>query len=393
MDTNREKWTPASTADKEQIYQTLDAIFASPQFRNSRRYPDLLRYVVEQAFDGNIDQIKERSIGIDVFGRPADYDTHTDTIVRYTAGEVRKRLALYNTLHPEAAVQVALSARSYQPEFYRQAAAPADTRVPEALEAEAVAVAPARFWRWSAVQTGWVMLWMFVGALLCLAGSRIYMDKHAAATNRFWAPILRSNQPVLIASGGFTLPANQPTSGLDGPYVSFENALALGRISALLTAQHHEYQIRATSEVSVDQMRNTPLVLIGAYNNLWTIRLMAPLRFHFMPHPNEAIVDSWHPEKRWIRNSSQPGDNTPDYGLIARFHDPTTDSTVLAIAGLKRYGTDAVTEFTTSPRFLALLDSQAGRNWNEKNIEVLIRVNVVNGRAGAPVVEALHVWP
>jgi hypothetical protein len=67
----------------------MEKVLASNQFCNSRRYPALLRYVVDQALSGNGDQIKERTVGIEVFGRPPDYDTNTDTVVRYTAGEVR----------------------------------------------------------------------------------------------------------------------------------------------------------------------------------------------------------------------------------------------------------------------------------------------------------------
>jgi hypothetical protein len=80
--------------------------------------PALLRYVVDQALSGNGDQIKERTVGIEVFGRPPDYDTNTDTVVRYTAGEVRKRLALFYQAAPNAPVQISLSARSYLPEFH-----------------------------------------------------------------------------------------------------------------------------------------------------------------------------------------------------------------------------------------------------------------------------------
>src|SRR5260370_18466699 len=36
------------------------------------------------------------TVGIDVFGRTPDYDTNIDTVVRYSAGEVRKRLAPYD---------------------------------------------------------------------------------------------------------------------------------------------------------------------------------------------------------------------------------------------------------------------------------------------------------
>jgi hypothetical protein len=84
---------------------------------NSKRYPALLRYVVEQTLAGQATGLKERTIGIEVFGRMPTYDTNTDTVVRYTAGEVRKRLSLLHHEVPDSRIQIHLSARSYQPEL------------------------------------------------------------------------------------------------------------------------------------------------------------------------------------------------------------------------------------------------------------------------------------
>ncbi len=97
---------------------------ASSYFCNSKRYPALLQYLVEQTLQGSGDEIKERTVGVEVFGRRPDYDTNLDTIVRYTAGEVRKRLALYHQNSPNAGIQISLTARSYHVEFLRSATGP-----------------------------------------------------------------------------------------------------------------------------------------------------------------------------------------------------------------------------------------------------------------------------
>ncbi len=77
--------------DRELIRSELESIVTSRHFKNSKRYPAFLTYIVETALRGAPDEIKERMIGIEVFGRPVDYDTNTDPIVRNTASEVRKR--------------------------------------------------------------------------------------------------------------------------------------------------------------------------------------------------------------------------------------------------------------------------------------------------------------
>jgi hypothetical protein len=65
---------------------------------------------------------------------------------------------------------------------------------------------------------------------------------------------------------------------------------------------------------------------------------------------------------------------------------------VVVIAGLQRFGTDTASQFATSTDLLEGFDRQIGWNWRDKNIEVVLRVDVVNGRVGAPIVEATHVW-
>jgi hypothetical protein len=132
--------------------------------------------------------------------------------------------------------------------------------------------------------------------------------------------------------------------------------------------------------------------LVGAYNNDWTRRLVQPLRFHFAQHPDERIVDVQDPERYWARDRTKPFSDGPDYALVARFHNPSTNSMVVIIAGLQRFGTDAASQFATSTDLLEGFDRQIGWNWRDKNIEVVLRVDVVNGRVGAPIVEAMHLW-
>ena len=90
-----EEWTPVSTGDRELVLKELEAIVASYHFRGSKRYPALLKYVVSAALDGHAAELKERTLGVEVFGRDPDYDTSADPVVRFSASEVRKRIAQY----------------------------------------------------------------------------------------------------------------------------------------------------------------------------------------------------------------------------------------------------------------------------------------------------------
>src|SRR5262245_45503145 len=104
---------------REAILAELYRIQAHPLFRSSRRCQGLVRQIVEQLLAGNIDSLKERALGVEVFGRIPDYDTSQDPVVRATAGEIRKKLAQYyfEPTH-EAEPRIELPAGSYHAEFH-----------------------------------------------------------------------------------------------------------------------------------------------------------------------------------------------------------------------------------------------------------------------------------
>jgi hypothetical protein len=396
----RERWTPHSPEEHAEVIRALEEVLASPHFCNSKRYPALLRYIVEQTLLGHGDQIKERTVGIDVFGRAPDYDTNLDTIVRYTAGEVRKRLALHYH-EVEAPIQISLSVRSYRPEFLRLV----NTSTPELEMAQENRVSPMAVLDHPAVlkvRRRHTLAWAITAAsvlLLLLIGLRSWNDARTDAVSRFWSPILDQKSPTIISLGGVVFSpltnsgpevASNPTDG--NPYLSFENGLAMGRVAALLNARGGSYRVQSAAYTTLAQIRENPTVLVGAYNNQWTYRLAESLRFHFAPHPDERIVDAQDPKRSWSRDPSKPFSNSPDYALVARFRNPSTDSIVVILAGLQRFGTDAASQFATSTDLLEDFNHQIGWNWRNKNIEVVLRVDVVNGRAGAPIVVATHVW-
>ena len=97
----------------------LSRLLESAAFRNSKRCSGFLEYIVEHTIRGPGDTLKERSIGVELFQLPPDFDTGQHTIVRVTANEVRKKLAQHylaenGSHHP---VRIDLPPGSYSAEF------------------------------------------------------------------------------------------------------------------------------------------------------------------------------------------------------------------------------------------------------------------------------------
>lgn len=169
-------------AAQEQIVRAeLGLVLESPAFRTSKRCREFLEYIVERTISGPSGALKERSIGVDLFQLPRDFDTGQHTIVRVTANEVRKRLAQYYLGENGArhAVRIELPPGSYSAEFrwdLQPAEPPPPIPLPEIEIVEPEPPAPAApgrvrhgliaaaavflliagalgFWRWQAVKS------------------------------------------------------------------------------------------------------------------------------------------------------------------------------------------------------------------------------------------------
>lgn len=409
---------PDFQVDRQAVQQQLERMLSNPLFRNSKRYPSLLRFVVEHALDKNTENIKERTLGVEVFNREPGYDTNIDPVVRITAGEIRKRIAMYyQAPEHQHELRIELPPGSYIPEFHPPTAAePAPP--PPAPE-------PPPRSTWLRRHRGFVLAAASSLVLLSAGGAVAWRYFQPGPIDRFWGPVLAAEDSVLVCIGqrSYVAPAppsvrpvtppaeelpvgpHEPRPGATIPlfqlyYLGSQNvglpdAITLGRLTGLLQSRGRSFSIRGETSTTFDDLRSGPVILIGAYNNDWTIRLMGPLRFRF-----ERDKDTF-----WLRDSQAPSDrhltlgyNIPhlqlkeDYALITRVIDTTTDRMVVVVGGITGYGTVAAGEFLTHPAYLESLAARAPAGWDRKNLQVVIATQVIRGVSGPPRIVATHFW-
>jgi len=100
------------------IRAELKIVVSSRVFSGSKRSQDFLKLIVEHALAGHLDNLSERMIGTEMFGRPIDYDTSNDAVVRVQATVVRRKLAQYYAeLAEPPLVSIGLPVGSYIPIF------------------------------------------------------------------------------------------------------------------------------------------------------------------------------------------------------------------------------------------------------------------------------------
>lgn len=421
VETHPGPWTPVTEDDRRAVLTELERILASPLFGHSKRYPNLLRYLVEQAVEGNEDRLKERLLGASVFHRPPDYDTNQDTVVRLAAAEVRKRIAqFYHEAGPPAEIEIALRPGSYIPVFRRVEAVVSELAdLPEAIADPSVTAPPpapaagaSRTLRAAIGSHRW-LLFAGVAALLVLAAVSGFFwlaRKNALAADRqLWTPIL--NEPgqvrLVIAdlSAGLNyhpeIVARQPDRLFSllrmGEIVNYRDSIALSDIVAFLARNQKPYTLALSTQATYPDLQSGASILIGGLDNVWTMRVTEPLRYRFVHRPTPyvyAIEDRQHPGRDdWRLDFSQSSDRTSqEFAIVARIFDQTTGRPVLVAAGLGANGTAAAAEFLLDPARTAELAAYAPRNWQRLNMEAVIRTQILDNHAGPPHLVASAFW-
>ena len=413
--------------DPAAVREQVERLVAHPLFANSKRYPALLAYVVEQTLLGNASDLKERSIGIEVFGRSPSYDANADPIVRITAGEVRKRLSqyYYDASHAGELV-LELPIGSYVPVFRPPDApaepAPLETSPEPATAPGAVLIVPSSQPTAPRAQP-WRLRWIVAGFLVVLAGAiglvvglRIHPVPPLpppSNIDRFWEPVVSSANPATFCLGepaknldtesinDFEAPVSKPQPEKLYVRLHYSGNLALAdvitltRTAANLETKHKSFRVVPASEASFAQLREGPIVLIGAFDNIWTLRVTQKLRFGFESKDGVAtLVDRKSPQPTsWATAWDLPYEKlSRDYAIVARIHDSTTGQPVIIAAGISEEGTEAAGEILYNPVYLDSLLAKAPPDWEKKNMEAVIETQVIQGHSGPPNVLAVETW-
>jgi hypothetical protein len=416
-----------SDVPKEEVETELERILESHHFRGSKKCSRFLKHIVQAALTGHFECLKERTIGVDVFDREPQYDTNQDPIVRGTAGEVRKRLAQYYLEEAAAGeLRITLPPGSYIPELHSSSQerghilAPLTAAVPltgPGIPATVQAAPTPRSNRFVAAG---------VISCLCIAAGVVVWLFRPTDLDRFWTPVMKDSS-VLICVGQpqlytFRFDTAQGlnswfTDGLDSHQtpqittvplheivpmwdksVALADAQAFSRLVNLFARERKQVDLRGERSVSLSDLRGKPVVLIGAFDNDWTMSMIGEQRFYFATDTatrTQFIRDHKNPSERdWRLVDAWPPGKTidKDYALVTRVVNRTTERTTIILGGISQYGTEAAAEFVTTPGYFGQALTHAPSDWYHKNIQVVLATSVISGVSGPPSVVATYFW-
>jgi len=425
------------------IRNALQEMVNSTPFRTSRQCQDLLRYIVLNSMEGKDESLRERIIGVQVFGRLPDYDQAEDPVVRIRAADVRKRIALYYGSNNVAGrdLKISIPSGSYRAsfEFIESGKQLAESRLAEnviSAPAESLAISPPivispaepikppRTWL---TRTQMAVVGV-VAVLLISIFYGLVQSTNMTAFERFWAPVLKNQNNSLIYVGSnavYSLSGNfeekyrqehslgkAETMGREiwvplGPndivygkelipmrdtYVTVGDVAATARIASFLSSRKKPYDMRFGGDISVGDLRERPSILIGAFNNSWTLEMTDNLRFFFTY--GHQIQDRFDSRKSWKADPGTAADPnfTEDYAIISRILNSKTGEILITAAGIGQAGTRAAGEFLTNPNAMNSVMLRAPKGWEKKNMQIVLHTTVINNSPGRADVIATHFW-
>jgi hypothetical protein len=181
-----------------------------------------------------------------------------------------------------------------------------------------------------------------------------------------------------------------------GRHISLGDAEVFSGISGLLVQKGQKVQLRGVRETSLANLRGKPCVLVGAFNNEWNLGLTGELRFYFEDDGElgNFVRDRRNPARSdWKVLNTWPYPHPPtDYAIVSRVVNSTTEQTVVSIAGITGFGTQAAGEFLTNEAYLSEALKQAPSDWPKKNMQIVLSTKVMSGTPGPPQVLAVHFW-
>ncbi len=395
----------------------MERILKHPLFHQSKRLPAFLRYIVDTSLSQNGQgSTKERTLGVEVFGRKPDYDNNSDPIVRVTATELRKKLAqyYYEDGHRDE-IRIELPPGSYLPRFRRSLEQDTAAEQAELPSSETPTIVAAAIETPLEIVEGdeetlappgrRAIAWPVITAVLCglltvVTGFVLQRTwrQSRSPLDMFWSQLAGNANRVFIVMPviGSDNPktTDAPLRSVSvSPNLSLEDTDIAARIASQIERHGSQYQLVSSSEIGLDRLQTEPAVLIGALDNIWTMRLMQNLPFVFEEAPDHRtgrILDtSSGGTKTWMVDIDMPHTRiTRDYGIVARYTNRMTGEPVVVVAGISSQGTQAAGRLLTSTEFDSIRSIAA----KAVNFEVIIETEAIEGHAGRPQIVASTTW-
>jgi hypothetical protein len=390
-------------------HELLQRAAASPQFQKSKRLRDLLLYLGERALQDPNCTLHEQEIGVDVLGRPPDYDTSHDTLVRVLVSQLRKKLHEHFAGEGrDEPIIIEIPKGSYVPVFRPR---PQDFPVTEAAQLKpAFAAGPLL----AGMLAGMLLMGLAWGTYSAVQSKR---ERSAGRPNveAFWGQILGNGQATDLVLSDVNLLEFENTIGHSVPLPEYEghefdqlaeqylpdpdqravakrfisrapaalpDALLARDLGVIAAARHVPLSVISARYLSSSATESQNVILLGSLRgNPWIGLFEDQLAFRTDYQETPASV-------RFINRSPLPGEEAwyraewRRVGYCRVVYRPNLKRTgaTMLISGSDVISTEGGARFVTSEEWMRQLREKLGLRPGEPfpYFEVLLRTKIVN---------------
>jgi hypothetical protein len=174
-------------------------------------------------------------------------------------------------------------------------------------------------------------------------------------------------------------------------YVGGGDLVAAARVAGMLGRMGRATEVRVGNAISFQDLRNSPTVLIGYSSTQWK-DVTQDFRFYVDDSDRGMIRDNGKPTEWYPHNVTRDFHTDEDYAVISRAFLPQTHSMLILVSGCTQYGTEGAADLIANPDLLAGALREAPAGWQHKNLQLVLRMQVIANAPASPKVVAAHYW-
>jgi hypothetical protein len=379
----------------------VERVMESNQFKASVRLREFLRYIADCAVKGTPEAATEQQIGVNVFKRPAGYNSSEDSIVRTHARLLRQKLAEYfSTDGASEPTIIEVPKGHYLPIFRPRISEPLPAPFPIAQKAEPappVPEAPERNW-WNskriAIALGSLCLLFLVGYAFLTARAWPKAPVEKSSIEIFWGPFLSGDPPLVIYSntrflgdsrtGMRYVPAGQSPNAEEvvDHYTGIGELASVYELTRLFDSHQASFVLKRSLLVTWDEAKVRNLVFIGSPAENPSLNAVPPMTdFVLTTTTGYSGFANRHPHAGELEVYSRPEHPlTMDYAVIALVPGVESGKRTLIFSGLTTLGTQAAVEYVCRKESVAELMKKTSLPSGEvKPFEALLSVTLQGG--------------
>ena len=385
--------------DIDEKRKIVEDILESPEFKDSKRFQGLLRYLVEETLAGNTP--KEITVGIQFFEKGNSFDPKEDKTVRVYINNLRKKLEhYYLTCNQKQKYRLVIPKGHYEVSFIENRDNE-NAWVPEIVE-----TGKGNFRNPYIISAIVIAFIAGISISLLLPSSK---NSGPNTKNIIWNDFCKADaRPTLVLIGDFFFLYEHSDSGggkfvrdirintpedykniiKDDPvfakkfvqsnftYLRPSSCWGLSLIIPYLQKIKNGYSLKLASQFTMEDAKTNNIIYIGSFKNLYNLdKILKNFNIDYKLSPAGISVNVRDTIKYFSPQDFKGGNYEKDYAIVTKARGPE-GSDIMLLMGFADSGVLEAARFISDPKVIE--DNMLGKDTPSSNFTAVIETEGIN---------------